>query len=191
MKDLKGIYSALLIPFDEKGEVKEEGLRQVIEHNLNVCGVDGLYVNGSSGENFLLNTAQKKQIFKFVKEVVGDRAKLIAQVGSLDLNEAVELAKYATELGEEVIDDDFGYGSTDTGNVSHVVPTIHPHIKIGSRNLVGHTHRFREAAASLQGDQALIRGAKILALMGLELIENKPLLDEIIEEHTHIKWHVK
>ncbi|MCG1884984.1 M20 family metallopeptidase [Staphylococcus epidermidis] len=88
--------------------------------------------------------------------------------------------KYATELGEEVIDDDFGYGSTDTGNVSHVVPTIHPHIKIGSRNLVGHTHRFREAAASLQGDQALIRGAKILALMGLELIENKPLLDEII-----------
>ena len=50
-----------------------------------------------------------------------------------------------------------------------------------------HTHRFREAAASLQGDQALIRGAKILALMGLELIENKPLLDEIIEEHTHIK----
>ena len=99
MKDLKGIYSALLIPFDEKGEVKEEGLRQVIEHNLNVCGVDGLYVNGSSGENFLLNTAQKKQIFKFVKEVVGDRAKLIAQVGSLDLNEAVELAKYATGLG--------------------------------------------------------------------------------------------
>lgn len=99
MKDLKGIYSALLIPFDEKGEVKEDGLRQVIEHNLNVCGVDGLYVNGSSGENFLLNTAQKKQIFKFVKEVVGDRAKLIAQVGSLDLNEAVELAKYATELG--------------------------------------------------------------------------------------------
>lgn len=99
MKDLKGIYSALLIPFDEKGEVKEDGLHQVIEHNLNVCGVDGLYVNGSSGENFLLNTAQKKQIFKFVKEVVGDRAKLIAQVGSLDLNEAVELAKYATELG--------------------------------------------------------------------------------------------
>lgn len=99
MKDLKGIYSALLIPFDEKGEVKEDGLRQVIEHNLNVCGVDGLYVNGSSGENFLLNTAQKKQIFKFVKEVVGDRAKLIAQVGSLDLNEAVELAKYATGLG--------------------------------------------------------------------------------------------
>ena len=98
--------------------------------------------------------------------------------------------KYAEEMGEEVINDDFGYGSTDTGNVSHIVPTIHPHIKIGSRNLVGHT-RFREAAASVHGDQALIRGAKILALMGLELIENEKLFNEIVEEHTHIKGHVK
>ncbi|SUM34297.1 metal-dependent amidase [Staphylococcus gallinarum] len=78
-------------------------------------------------------------------------------------------AKYATEMGEAVIDDDFGYGSTDTGNVSHVVPTIHPHIKIGSRNLVGHTHRFREAAGSTHGDQALIRGAKNIILNGLRI----------------------
>ena len=94
-------------------------------------------------------------------------------------------------MGEEVIDDDFGYGSTDTGNVSHIVPTIHPHIKIGSRNLVGHTHRFREAAASIHGDEALIRGAIIIALMCLELIDNEELFNEIIEEHTHIKGHVK
>ncbi|MEB5793788.1 M20 family metallopeptidase [Staphylococcus hominis] len=95
--------------------------------------------------------------------------------------------KYAIEVGEEVSYDDFGFGSTDTGNVSHIVPTIHPHVKIGSRNLVGHTHRFREAAASIHGDQALIRGAKIIALMGLELIENKKLFDEVVEQHSQIK----
>lgn len=95
--------------------------------------------------------------------------------------------KYAIEVGEEVSYDDFGFGSTDTGNVSHIVPTIHPHVKIGSRNLVGHTHRFREAAASVHGDQALIRGAKIIALMGLELIKNKKLFDEIVEQHSQIK----
>ncbi|PTL16773.1 amidohydrolase [Staphylococcus gallinarum] len=100
-------------------------------------------------------------------------------------------AKYATEMGEAVIDDDFGYGSTDTGNVSHVVPTIHPHIKIGSRNLVGHTHRFREAAGSTHGDQALIRGAKILSLIGLELIEDSALFKEIVEQHQFIKEHKK
>jgi len=95
--------------------------------------------------------------------------------------------KYAIEVGEEVSYDDFGFGSTDTGNVSHIVPTIHPHVKIGSRNLVGNTHRFREAAASVHGDQALIRGAKIIALMGLELIENKKLFDEVVEQHYQIK----
>ena len=95
--------------------------------------------------------------------------------------------KYAIEVGEEVSYDDFGFGSTDTGNVSHIVPTIHPHVKIGSRNLVGHTHRFREAAASVHGDQALIRGAKIIALMGLELIENKKLFDEVVAvSYTHL-----
>ncbi|WP_283589432.1 M20 family metallopeptidase [Staphylococcus nepalensis] len=99
--------------------------------------------------------------------------------------------KYATKVGEAVIDDDFGYGSTDTGNVSHIVPTIHPHIKIGSRNLVGHTHRFREAAGNKHGDQALIRGAKILALMGLELIENKSVFNAIIEEHHYTKGYKK
>ncbi|WP_281198377.1 M20 family metallopeptidase [Staphylococcus schleiferi] len=91
--------------------------------------------------------------------------------------------QYATELGEEVSHDDFGYGSTDTGNVSHVVPTIHPHVKIGPRSLVGHTHRFREAAASTMGDKALIRGAKIIALMGATLIQDRDLLATIQKEH--------
>ena len=99
MKDLKGLYSALLIPFDEKGEVMEDSLRKVVNYNIEVSGVDGLYVNGSSGENFLLSTEQKKRIFEVVYEEVAGRIKLIAQVGSLDLNEAVELAKYATDLG--------------------------------------------------------------------------------------------
>ncbi|WP_204171604.1 M20 family metallopeptidase [Staphylococcus sp. GDY8P100P] len=100
-------------------------------------------------------------------------------------------AKYAIEMEEEVIDDDFGYGSTDTGNVSHIVPTIHPHIKIGSRNLVGHTHRFREAAASPHGDQALLHGSKIIALMGLELIVNEQLFEEIVEQFQYVKGHTK
>lgn len=99
MKDLKGIFSALLVPFDKEGNLLEDGLREVINYNINVSKVDGLYVNGSSGENFLLNTAQKKRIFEIVSEEVAGRVKLIAQIGSLDLNEAVELAKYATELG--------------------------------------------------------------------------------------------
>ncbi|WP_436938097.1 N-acetylneuraminate lyase [Staphylococcus xylosus] len=99
----KGLYVALLVPFDEHGEVKEDGLKQIAKNAIETEGLDGLYVNGSSGENFLLSKEQKKQVFKVAKEAVNDDVTMIAQVGSLDLNEAIELGKYATELGYDAI----------------------------------------------------------------------------------------
>lgn len=102
-EQLKGLYAALLVPFDENGQVKEEGLKQIAKNAIEFEQLDGLYVNGSSGENFLISKEQKKQIFKVVKEAVGNDVKLIAQVGSLDLNEAIELGKYATNLGYDAL----------------------------------------------------------------------------------------
>ena len=102
-EQLKGLYAALLVPFDENGQVKEEGLKQIAKNAIEVEQLDGLYVNGSSGENFLISKEQKKQIFKVVKEAVGNDVKLIAQVGSLDLNEAIELGKYVTNLGYDAL----------------------------------------------------------------------------------------
>lgn len=96
---MKGIFSALLVPYDENGEIKEEGLRQLVRHNIDVCGVDGLYVNGSTGENFMLSTEEKKKIFKIVKDEAKNDVKLIAQVGSINIKESIELGKYATKLG--------------------------------------------------------------------------------------------
>ncbi|MDY0394056.1 N-acetylneuraminate lyase [Virgibacillus halophilus] len=96
---MKGLFSALLVPFDEKGNIKEQGLRDIVRQNIEVQQVDGLYVNGSSGENFMLSTEQKKTIFQIVSEENAGKVKLIAQVGSINLDEAVELGKYATSLG--------------------------------------------------------------------------------------------
>ncbi|MGX4599340.1 N-acetylneuraminate lyase [Faecalimicrobium sp. JNUCC 81] len=96
---MKGIYSALLVSFDKDGNINEKGLRQIIRHNIDVCKVDGLYVGGSTGENFMLSTDEKKRIFEIAKDEAKDQIKLIAQVGSVNLKEAVELAKFATDLG--------------------------------------------------------------------------------------------
>lgn len=82
---------------------KEEGLKQIAKNAIETEKLDGLYVNGSSGENFLISKEQKKQIFRVVKETVGDDVNLIAQIGSLDLNETIELGKYATELGYDAL----------------------------------------------------------------------------------------
>ncbi len=100
---MKGIYSALLVSFDKDGNINEKGLREIIRHNIDVCKVDGLYVGGSTGENFMLSTKEKKQIFEIAKDEVQGKVKLIAQVGSINLKEAVELAKFTTDLGYDAI----------------------------------------------------------------------------------------
>ncbi|MDW4297971.1 M20 family metallopeptidase [Staphylococcus saprophyticus] len=191
------------------------GVAQLRQHIKSSQRVHGVILDGGQAANIIpdftharfYTRATSRHELDILTERVGQIAKGAALQTGCDyefgpiqngVNEFIKssklddlFAKYATEMGEAVIDDDFGYGSTDTGNVSHVVPTIHPHIKIGSRNLVGHTHRFREAAASTHGDQALIRSAKILSLMGLELLTNQALFDEIIEQHQFIKGHKK
>ncbi|GEN46638.1 N-acetylneuraminate lyase [Alkalibacillus haloalkaliphilus] len=100
---MKGVFSALLCSFDDKGNVNEKGLREIVRYNLDECGVDGLYVNGSTGENFLISTEQKKEIFQVVKDEVGDEAQLIGQIGSLNIDESVELGHYVKELGYDAM----------------------------------------------------------------------------------------
>ena len=87
--DMKGIYSALLVSFDKEGNINEKGLRQIIRHNIDVCKVDGLYVGGSTGENFMLSTDEKKRIFEIAKDEVKEEIKLIAQVGSINVYESL------------------------------------------------------------------------------------------------------
>lgn len=75
-----------------------------------------------------------------------------------------------------------GKGSTDAGNISYVVPTAHPYIKIGPDDLIAHTVEFREAAKSELGNQALITGAKALASTGYRLLTDAELLHRVKEE---------
>ncbi|EEL50112.1 MULTISPECIES: M20 family metallopeptidase [Bacillus cereus group] len=93
------------------------------------------------------------------------------------------IAEELENLGEEVSRKErLGIGSTDAGNVSQVVPTIHPYIKIGPDNLIAHTNEFREAARSELGDKALLTSAKALAYTAYRLITEEGTLDQIKEE---------
>ncbi|GCD11493.1 hypothetical protein [Clostridium tagluense] len=80
------------------------------------------------------------------------------------------------------IQNESGIGSSDVGNISHIVPTIQPTIKIGPDTLVGHTSEFCDAAISKQGDEALILGAKAIALTGLSLLAYEDKLKIITDE---------
>jgi len=112
------------------------------------------------------------------------------EVRELFRNSALDevLAEELESLGE-IVDREpkKGLGSTDAGNVSQVVPTAHPHIKIGSDQLIGHTNEFREAARSPRGDDALVTGAKALALTGLRLLTDESLLAAVKQEFEGVK----
>ncbi len=75
-------------------------------------------------------------------------------------------------LGEEMITLSQGEadGSTDVGNVSHVVPTIHPDLGIGS-NLATHTLEFAQAAGSAYAQERLVVGVKAMVMTAIDLLE--------------------
>ena len=88
-----------MFPYNEDGSINEKGLREIVRYNIDKMGVDGLYVGGSTGENFMISTEEKKKVFEIAIDEAKDAVHLIAQVGSINLHEAVELGKYVTKLG--------------------------------------------------------------------------------------------
>ena len=77
-----------------------------------------------------------------------------------------------------------GSGSSDVGNVSQVVPTIQPHIKISNDYIPGHSEEFREASKSKLGLDSIGLGAKVLAHTALDVILEPELLEKIKNQHA-------
>ena len=77
---------------------------------------------------------------------------------------------------------DRGVGSSDIGNVSQVVPAIHPHVPIGD-GLTIHTAGFAAAAGSARGGAAALEGARAMALTAIELALSPELREAIKNEH--------
>ncbi|HEV2767104.1 MAG TPA: M20 family metallopeptidase [Acidimicrobiales bacterium] len=70
-------------------------------------------------------------------------------------------------------------GSTDMGNVSYLVPSIHPMIKVSPSGISIHSAEFARHAGSPAGDQAVIDGAKALAMTITDLWVVEGALDRV------------
>jgi amidohydrolase len=96
----------------------------------------------------------------------------------------VQLFKQNLEsLGRQVetCDPRIGLGSTDMGNVSQVVPSIHPTIAIAPRDVLIHTPEFAAAAASEAGHQGLLDAAKAMAMTVVDILQ-PGTIDKIKQE---------
>lgn len=102
MKKLEGVVSALVTPFDDGDNIREDSIRRIINYNLK-NGVSGFYVCGSTGESLLLTLDERKRILEIVKDEVKDRAFIIANIGCMGTKFSIELAKHAEETGVDAI----------------------------------------------------------------------------------------
>lgn len=84
-------------------------------------------------------------------------------------------------LAEDDVPVDRNRGSSDIGNVSQIVPTIHPHVPIGEGINI-HSSGFAIATVSERGDRAVLEGAKALAMTAIDLALDPAWRGRILEE---------
>ena len=105
MKDLKkyeGVIPAFYACYDDQGEISPQRVRALVEYFL-VKGVQGLYVNGSSGECIYQSVADRKLILEEVMAVAKGKLTIIAHVACNNTKDSMELARHAESLGVDAI----------------------------------------------------------------------------------------
>lgn len=121
------------------------------------------------------------------------KVELVVRQGYRDMRNNLTLAKrfgdHLCALGRtaKLTDPRVGAGSTDMGDVSHVVPSIHPYLAIVDEGeALCHQHRFAHAAASDRGLATALAAAKALARTAVEL-----LADESLRRAVHEEWRAQ
>jgi amidohydrolase len=126
--------------------------------------------------------------FEAGAQATGARLELVSpEPDSLDMRHSLPLAHAfqanAESLGRVFISRDHpAYaraGSTDMGNVSHYVPSIHPNLASAPPECVIHNPEFARWAGSEMGDQAAIDGAKALAMTAIDFFTDANLRAEV------------
>ncbi len=96
------MLTAMVTPFDKNLEVNYDMAAKLAEYLLEQ-GNDGIVVNGTTGESPTLNDDEKVQMFRTVKQTVGERAVVIAGTGSNNTHHSIELTQKAAECGVDGI----------------------------------------------------------------------------------------
>ena len=98
MPEIGRLLTAMVTPFDEKGDVDFEQAKR-LAHALLDSGSDGVVLSGTTGESPTLTTNEKMRLFGEVKESVGDKGAIIAGTGTYNTAESIELSQEAEKQG--------------------------------------------------------------------------------------------
>ncbi|MEU6178155.1 4-hydroxy-tetrahydrodipicolinate synthase [Streptomyces coeruleorubidus] len=91
---------AMITPFTTSGALDLDGAQRLAAH-LVAQGCDGLVLSGTTGESPTTTDAEKSALIAAVREAVGDRASILAGIGTPDTRHTVELAREAEKAGAD------------------------------------------------------------------------------------------
>ncbi|MGV1009474.1 MAG: 4-hydroxy-tetrahydrodipicolinate synthase [Dermatophilaceae bacterium] len=92
------VLTAMVTPMTPSGDVDEVAVEKVAEHLLGHSH-DGIVVNGTTGEASTLSAEESIRVIEIVASTVGDRAHVVAGVGSNDTAHTVKMARRAAGAG--------------------------------------------------------------------------------------------
>lgn len=98
MEKIYGLIDAPFTPMYANGDINLEPI-PAYAAMLAKNGLKGVFINGSSGEGYMLTTDERKRLTEAWMKAVPEDFKVIVHVGSCCLRESVELARHAAECG--------------------------------------------------------------------------------------------
>lgn len=97
-----GVIPAFYACYDREGKINRSAVRQLVDYYID-RGVNGLYVNGSSGECIYLTVEERKRIIETVVDQADGRLTIIDHVACNNTADSMELARHAESLGVDAI----------------------------------------------------------------------------------------
>src|SRR5437762_4904184 len=93
------LLTAMVTPMRPDGSLDLDGATRLATHLVDEQGNDGLVISGTTGEAPTTTDAEKEALLRAVVEAVGDRAHVVAGVGTNDTRHTIELARQAETAG--------------------------------------------------------------------------------------------
>ena len=102
MTEIGRLITAMVTPFDEKGEVDYAQAKRLATALLD-SGSDGLVITGTTGEGPTLTAAERIRLYAEVKEAIGYRGAVIAGTTDNDTAKSIELSTEAASVGADAL----------------------------------------------------------------------------------------
>jgi len=99
---LRGVYSAMITPFDKNEDIDEKGVESIINWTIGK-GITGVFTVASTGESWALSVEEKARLFRLTVSVVNKRVPVIAGIGAPSTRESIHLAEAAQKAGVDYL----------------------------------------------------------------------------------------